>query len=76
LIKSGYDYLTKLKIIDQSLNTTTYQETKNYIHVFIFSKEKKDQPVIHSIGDIIYLSRYEVIFYYFLVINIQQRSKG
>lgn len=66
------DYVTKLKVIDQSLNCNTILERKagekelrKYLHVFIYTKTLELAPSIKCIGDIIYLKRYDFSTYAF-----------
>lgn len=60
----GKDYQTKLKIIDDTLNRDVDAKDismeNKYIQVFIFTKDATNAPYIESIGDIIYLKRYDV----------------
>jgi hypothetical protein len=58
----SYDFVTKIKIIDPDLNSTTVLDhDKKYLHVFIYSKDRKEAPKVMQIGDIIYLRLYDVI---------------
>lgn len=56
------DYVTKIKIIDEKLNVdnNSVNDDKKYIHVFVYSNDLAEAPVINSIGDIIYLKRFDV----------------
>ena len=58
--ESSKDYITKLKIIDESVNSDSDISQKKYIHVFVFNNHLQDAPYIEKIGDIIYLKRYDV----------------
>ena len=56
------DYVTRLKIIDHSLNTSKkpYQsQMENFMYVFIFTETVEDAPQIGRIGDIIRLQNFE-----------------
>lgn len=58
---NSFDWVTKLKIIDVTLNADTALSHENkYINVFIFSKNLDKSPVVPRIGDIIYLKRFDV----------------
>lgn len=78
------DYVTKLKVIDQSLNCNTLLERKEgekelrkYLHVFIYTKTLELAPSIKCIGDIIYLKRYDVIPpYTSLVLHLLFHGQG
>lgn len=63
---SSSDYLTKLKIIDESFNpkaslssSSDPFKAKKYFHLFIFSKSVSESPVIERIGDIIRIRRFD-----------------
>lgn len=40
---------------------TNFNHDKKFIHVFIYSKYIEEAPIINSIGDIIYLRRFDVL---------------
>lgn len=61
---NSVDYVTKIKIIDEKLNIEngSLNHDKKFIHVFVYSNDLSDAPVINSIGDIVYLKRFDVFF--------------
>jgi len=62
---NSVDYVTKIKIIDEKLNVenVNINSDKKYIHVFIYSNDLSEAPVINSIGDIVYLKRFDVLLF-------------
>ena len=62
---SSYDFITRVKLIDQSFNPTVvkYRHNKKYIHVFIFTRYVDEAPVFHRVGDILYLQSFDFEHY-------------
>lgn len=56
------DYVTKLKIIDSSFNSTENRTTyKSFVHVFIYSDTPELGPRVNRVGDIIKLYNFDVV---------------
>ena len=59
--KKESKYMTKVKIIDPTLNwKTEIADEKKFLQVYIETPKKEDAPVIKSIGDILVLHRFKV----------------
>ena len=67
----SYDYVNKIKIIDNTHNPikNTNKKVQPFVQVFIFTSKLKETPVIRKIGDIVLLRN-------FLFDNYQDVVKG
>lgn len=57
----SYDYVTKIKIIDQTYNPASgkLNKKKGYVMAFVFSYKLADTPHIRKLGDIILLRNFK-----------------
>lgn len=54
-----------MQVIDASFNfdMSKPENVKRYLHVSIFTKTFEEAPKVGSIGDILYLKRFNVLFF-------------
>lgn len=57
---NSYDYVCKIKIVDQSYNpiSKNVKDKSPFVQVFIFSSKLDDSPVVRKIGDVILLRNF------------------
>ena len=72
----SYDYVTKIKLIDNSYNPQfgKVAKKKNYVMTFIFSYKLSDTPHIRKLGDIILLRNFKFDNYKDMVKGYNSKS--
>jgi hypothetical protein len=73
------DYVTRLKVIDHSLNMVKKpyrNEMESFIYVFIFSETVADAPQIGRIGDIIRLEKFEFDSYQRVIKAVHHKKRS
>ena len=73
------DYVTRLKVIDHSLNMVKKpyrSEMESFIYVFIFSETVADAPQIGRIGDIIRLEKFEFDSYQRIIKAVYHKKRS
>lgn len=73
------DYVTRLKVIDHSLNMVKKpyrSEMESFVYVFIFSETVAEAPQIGRIGDIIRLEKFEFDSYQRVIKAVHHKKRS
>ena len=73
----SYDYVCKMKLIDESHNPLNNEGEKlPFVQIFIFTSKLSESPVVRRVGDIVLLKNFSFDTYKNMVKGIFKKSRS